>query len=371
MNVMILLKNWLMNLYPINNYKEKFFSNFLENTSSGLLLSPIRILLLLQIFISASCGNNHNNKIQTRFIQHSITDEQNSNNVHPTGINLKPMKLNKLTSREAAVILDKGTEYPFTGEYVHTKDSGTYVCRQCDTPLYKSTDKFESHCGWPSFDDEIKGAVERIPDADGRRTEIVCAKCGGHLGHVFEGEGFTLKNTRHCVNSISLKFIPASKKMEKAYFASGCFWGTEYHFMKHKGVTETTVGYMGGHTQAPTYKEVCTGTTGHIETTEVVYDPSITSFEDLIKLYYETHDFEQVGGQGPDIGPQYQSVVFYVNDEQKKITEKYMKLLIEKGYKPATLLQPAPEFWAAEDYHQEYYDKKNGTPYCHIYRKIF
>lgn len=286
--------------------------------------------------------------------------------------NSKKMKLNKLTTEEAAVIIHKGTEYPFTGEYVNTKDSGKYVCRQCDAPLYLSNDKFDSHCGWPSFDDEIPGAVKRIPDKDGRRTEIICAKCGGHLGHVFEGEGFTPKNTRHCVNSISLKFIPVKKeKMEKAYFASGCFWGTEYHFMKAKGVIETTVGYMGGHTSYPTYREVCDGNTGHIETTEVVFNPELTSFEELVKLYYETHDFEQVGGQGPDIGEQYQSVVFYVNDNQKKMVEKYIQILKDKGYHPATQLRSAPEFWSAEDYHQEYYDKKNGTPYCHAYRKIF
>ncbi len=284
----------------------------------------------------------------------------------------KKMNLNPLTSFEASVILNKGTERPFIGEYVNTKDTGTYVCKQCDAPLYNSNSKFDSHCGWPSFDDEIKGAVKRIPDADGQRTEIVCANCGGHLGHVFLGEAFTEKNTRHCVNSISMKFIPIkTTKMEKAYFASGCFWGTEYHFMKQAGVLETTVGYMGGQTQSPTYKEVCTGTTGHIETTEVIYDPTKVSFETLLKLYYETHDFEQIGGQGPDIGPQYQSVVFYTSDEQKLMVEKYMQLLKDKAYKPATWLKPAPEFWSAEEYHQEYYDKKNGSPYCHIYRKIF
>lgn len=159
--------------------------------------------------------------------------------------------------------------------------------------------------------------------------------------------------------------------MEKAYFASGCFWGTEYHFMKAKGVIATTVGFMGGHTFAPTYKEVCTGMTGHIETVEVIFDPSITSFEEMLKLYYETHDFEQVGGQGPDIGEQYQSVVFYTDDAQKQMVEKYIRLLTNKGYKVATQLRHAQEFWAAEEYHQEYYQKKNGTPYCHAYKKIF
>jgi len=284
----------------------------------------------------------------------------------------KKMKYNTLTPEEQAVILHKATERPFTGEYTNNKATGVYVCRQCDAPLYRSEDKFESHCGWPSFDDEIKGAVKRIPDADGRRTEIVCANCGGHLGHVFIGEQFTPKNTRYCVNSISMKFIPAKNtNMEKAYFASGCFWGTEYHFMKAKGVKETTVGYMGGHTQNPTYKEVCTGETGHAETTEVVFDTTQTSYEDMVKLYFETHDFTQVGGQGPDIGDQYRSVIFYTSEAQKQMAEKYIGILTSKGYKVATILEKAPEFWPAEDYHQEYYDKKHGSPYCHIYRKIF
>lgn len=118
------------------------------------------------------------------------------------------MHLNSLTQKEEQVIIHKGTEYPFTGEYVDNKEKGIYTCKRCDAILYKSDDKFDSHCGWPSFDDEVDRAVKRVPDSDGKRTEIVCAKCGAHLGHVFIGEGFTPKNTRHCVNSISLKFIP-------------------------------------------------------------------------------------------------------------------------------------------------------------------
>ena len=119
--------------------------------------------------------------------------------------------MNDLTDEEKRVIIDKGTELPFSGNLLDEHRQGTFVCRQCEAPLYKSEDKFDAHCGWPSFDDEIKGAVKRIPDPDGSRTEIVCANCGAHLGHVFTGEQFTAKDTRHCVNSISLNFVPDKK----------------------------------------------------------------------------------------------------------------------------------------------------------------
>jgi len=283
------------------------------------------------------------------------------------------VKYNKLTPEEERVIVHKGTERPFSGQYYNHKEKGTYVCKRCDAPLYRSESKFDSGCGWPSFDDEIPGAVKRIPDADGRRTEIICNHCGAHLGHVFTGEGFTSKNTRHCVNSISLKFIPETngKAAETAYFAGGCFWGVEYHLKKEAGVISTRVGYMGGHTKNPAYKEVCSGRTGHAETLEVVFDPGRTSYETLARLFFETHDPTQKNRQGPDIGEQYRSVVFYANEGQKKTAEKLIGLLKAKGFNVATRVEPAGEFWKAEDYHQDYYEKTGSQPYCHVYTKRF
>ncbi len=284
----------------------------------------------------------------------------------------KKMNYNKLTPEEARVIINKGTEMPFSGKFEKHWEKGTYICRQCNAPLYKSESKFDARCGWPSFDDEIAGAVKRVPDADGMRTEIICANCGGHLGHVFTGERFTEKNTRHCVNSVSLSFVPEDNmNKDTAVFASGCFWGSEYYLKRAKGVISTTVGYTGGHQENPTYKEVCTGKTGHYEAVEVVFNPEETNYAELCKIFFETHDQGQENGQGPDIGEQYRSAIFYHSEEQKKIAEELIGILKSKGYKVATALKPATQFWKAEDYHQDYYDIKGGRPYCHIYTKKF
>lgn len=162
------------------------------------------------------------------------------------------------------------------------------------------------------------------------------------------------------------------KTMERALFASGCYWGTEYYMQKAEGVISTTVGYTGGTVENPSYREVCTGTTGHAETVEIIYDPSITDYETLARLFFETHDPTQENGQGPDIGTQYRSAIFYLNAEQKAIAEKLVKLLEDKGYKVATEINEAGEFYSElADYHQDYYDKKGGTPYCHSFKKKF
>ena len=162
-----------------------------------------------------------------------------------------------------------------------------------------------------------------------------------------------------------------NKNTQTAYFAGGCFWGVEYHFKKLPGVISTKVGYMGGSVENPTYEEVSSHGTGHAEAMEVVFDTKKTSFEELAKYFFEIHDPTQVNRQGPDIGEQYRSVIFYVDEEQKNISQKLINILKEKGYKVVTELEKADTFWEAEDYHQKYYAKNGHTPYCHIYTKRF
>jgi len=164
---------------------------------------------------------------------------------------------------------------------------------------------------------------------------------------------------------------PLDKTLKVAYFAGGCFWGVEHHFEKKKGVKDAISGYMGGSTKNPGYYDVIKGNTGHLETVKIVYDPKIVTFEELTKLFFEIHDMEQTNGQGPDIGSQYLSAVFYNNEKEKETAQSIINILTTKGYKVATSLIKTSQFYKAEGYHQNYYQRTGKTPYCHIYKKIF
>ena len=160
-------------------------------------------------------------------------------------------------------------------------------------------------------------------------------------------------------------------EFKKAYYAAGCFWGVEHLFQGKQGVTEAVSGYMGGEVEEPTYEQVCSKKTGHLETVEVTFDPEQISYEELTKLFFEIHDPTQANGQGPDIGPQYLSAIFYSSEGDKETAERLIEILKEKGLNVVTQLIPAETFWAAEEYHQDYYQKKDAQPYCHFYQKKF
>ncbi|OCL83610.1 peptide-methionine (S)-S-oxide reductase MsrA [Arcobacter porcinus] len=159
--------------------------------------------------------------------------------------------------------------------------------------------------------------------------------------------------------------------IKKAYFCAGCFWGVEYFFQKEEGVQSVVSGYMGGHIEKPSYEIVCSGFSGHLEAVLVVFDENIISYEKLTKLFFEIHDFTQTNGQGPDIGSQYLSAIFYTDEKQKTIAKDLISKLEEKGYKVATTLYPETTFYKAEDYHQNYYKRYNKIPYCHSKKEIF
>lgn len=282
-------------------------------------------------------------------------------------------KLQSLTPVQRRIICDKATEYPHTGEYNEPVAQGTYLCRRCGLALFRAPNQFHSGCGWPSFDENVADAVIQKLDADGRRTEILCSRCEAHLGHVFSGEQFTTKNLRHCVNSASLDFVADSHVVdsEEAIVAGGCFWGVEHFLKKLTGVLKVEVGYSGGFIESPNYRQVCQGETGHYEAVRILFDKDRIDYETVLKYFFEIHDPTQRNGQGPDLGQQYRSVVFYYNGAQKKVAEQLIELLRQKGFNVATSVKPVSPFWPAEDYHQAYYDKHQKLPYCHSPKKRF
>ena len=284
----------------------------------------------------------------------------------------------KLDAEAYRITQKAGTEQAFCGNLLDNHKEGFYACVVCGLPLFSSDHKFKSGTGWPSFYQEFdpEHVARKIDKGFGTvRTEINCARCGAHLGHVFE-DGPKPTGERHCLNSASLKFFEKDAELppetrpvqtETAYFAGGCFWGIEHYFQKGEGVIDAVSGYMQGRVDEPSYKQVCYENTGHAETVKVVFDPARISYHRLLEAFFEMHDPTQLNHQGPDAGTQYRSGIWYTSDEQKKQAEAYIAELTEQhkfSGRIVTQVEAADEFWAAEDYHQDYVDKTGRA--CHV-----
>jgi peptide methionine sulfoxide reductase msrA/msrB len=305
--------------------------------------------------------------------QQNADDKMINNNTAEVPAILKTEQAWKslLSKEQYAILRQKETERPFSGKLLYNNKKGIYTCAGCGSELFSSDMKFDAHCGWPSFDNEISGnKIKKIEDRSHGmiRTEIVCSACNGHLGHLFD-DGPNQSGKRYCVNSLSLNFKENIQKTpyDTITLGGGCYWCVEAVYEKLDGVIDVVSGFSGGSVANPTYQEVCMEKTGHAEVVQIVFDPSKTSATEILQVFFTVHDPTTYHRQGADIGAQYRSVIFYHNPQQYKIARDLVdEFNKKKVYDNPVLteIEPFRVFYAADEEHQNYYMNNSNKPYC-------
>ena len=332
--------------------------------------------------ILSSCG-------QSTPTNNSNTTPMDTSNQKPNNPYYSHTDTTKLTLSDATwksilpaelyeVSRHKDTERAFAGKLWNFEGIGTYYCAACGFPLFRSDAKFASTCGWPSFFEILhKNSVEYQPDNSYsmNRTEVLCGRCGGHLGHLFD-DGPAPTHKRYCMNSVALDFKPDKKELtvneqqlDTITLGGGCYWCVEAVYEKLKGVISVESGFSGGTTINPTYREVCEGTTHHAEVVQIIFDNTITNLDEIFKVFFTVHNPTELNRQGDDVGTQYRSVIFFRNQEQQAAALSIIKTLNDaKVYdKPiVTAVEKFTEFYKAENYHQNYFENNKNEPYCRM-----
>lgn len=341
-------------------------------------------LLILLISLIISCQTSGQKQINLKSTTMEINDT--TKYTKPSDSELKSM----LSPEQYEVTQHAATERPFTNDYDNEFRKGIYVDITTGQPLFVSTDKYDSGCGWPAFSKPLdESLITYVKDSSlgMTRTEVRSKVGNAHLGHVFDDGPADKGGQRYCINSASLRFVPFDKLEEEGYgeytklfedkdlreiyLAGGCFWGTEYYFKQIDGVEKTEVGYANGITKNPTYKEVCTGATNFAETVHVVYDAKKINLEFLLNMYFQAIDPTSVNKQGHDIGTQYRTGIYYTHAHDIGIIKKVLAEKQKEYQQPlAVEFKALQNFYTAEEYHQDYLDK-NPTGYCHLPESLF